>query len=217
VPHQLVLASASPRRQQFLRELGLEFTVVVADIDESPHVNEAPACLAARLAETKARAVAGRLPAGEETQLVIAADTVVALGATILGKPANDVEAASMLAQLRGRMHEVHTAVSVVDTQSGTQSTRVNTTQVAMRPYSNTELAAYVATGDPLDKAGAYAIQHPEFAPVAALTGCAAGVIGLPLGDLCDLLRPYGVAPALAVAAVCQRHTAFRCCRLVAS
>lgn len=216
MPHQLVLASASPRRQQFLRDLGLDFIVVVADVDESPLPSETPTGLAMRLAATKARAVSARLPHDGGARLVVAADTVVALGATLLGKPADDAEALSMLTLLRGRTHEVHTAVSVLDAVTGEQQTEVNTTQVAMRPYTDAEMATYVATGDPLDKAGGYAIQHPDFAPVTGLIGCLAGVIGLPLGDLCELLRPYGITPPLPVATVCQRHTAFRCCRLPA-
>ena len=210
---QVILASGSPRRQQFLRELGADFTVQVADIDETPAVGEAPITLALRLAETKAQAVAGRLTSDQLPAVIIAADTVVALGRQLLGKPVDDAEATQMLTLLRDREHEVHTSVSVLCWPSGEQQSRVNTTQVQMRNYSDAEVAAYVATGDPRDKAGAYAIQHPEFAPVCALCGCISGVIGLPLGDLQALLAHVGVTLPAPVAPVCQRQTAFACCQ----
>jgi septum formation protein len=208
---QLILASGSPRRQQFMRELGLTYTVVVADIDETPHAGETPIALAHRLAEAKAAAVAARL--APQPALVIAADTVVALGGQLLGKPVDDTDATSMLTQLRNRAHEVHSSICVLDSVSGRRVTRVNSTAVQMRDYSDAELAAYVASGDPRDKAGAYAIQHPEFAPVCALNGCISGVIGLPLGDLRDLLADFGVALPAPVAAVCVRQTEFGCCQ----
>jgi septum formation protein len=211
--YELILASASPRRQQFLRELGLTFTILSADIDETPQPGERPIALARRLAEAKARAVAARLAAVGPPRLIIAADTVVALGETLLGKPADEAEATAMLQTLCDRVHEVHSGVSVLAMPGGTQRTHVNTTQVQMRAYTATEIAAYVATGDPLDKAGAYAIQHRTFAPVYALTGCVSGVIGLPLADLRDLLQAFGVIVPQPVAAVCQPQTTFPCCQ----
>ena len=213
IRYNLILASASPRRQQFLRELGLPYTVVVADIDESPYDGEAPTALAARLATAKARAVAQRLENQHAPQLIIAADTVVALGDQLLGKPADAAEATAMLTALRGRTHEVISGVSVLDVAADRQVTRVNTTHVQMRAYSDDEIAAYVATGDPFDKAGGYAIQHRTFAPVQSLSGCISGVIGLPLADLRDLLQDFGVPLATSVLAVCQPHTDFRCCQ----
>lgn len=213
VTKRLVLASGSPRRQQFLRELGLDFEVQVADIDETPNTGEAPIALAARLATAKACAVAERLDPAGGVYVIIAADTVVALGNQLLGKPVDAAEATHMLTRLRDREHEVHTSVSVLCWPGGEQQTWVNTTQVQMRNYHDTEIAAYVATGDPLDKAGAYAIQHPDFAPVCALRGCMSGVIGLPLGDLRTLLANARVELATAVAPVCRRQTHFPCCQ----
>lgn len=213
VSYQLILASASPRRQQFLRDLGLAFRVQAADIDETPQVGEDPVALAHRLAEQKAQAVANQVSADEQPYLIIAADTVVALGQTLLGKPGDAAEATAMLRTLGGRNHEVHSGISVIATDTGTQWTRVNSTTVQMRPYTDQEIAAYVATGDPFDKAGAYAIQHPEFAPVAQLQGCVAGVIGLPLADLRDLLANFGVSLPNSVVNACQVHTAFPCCQ----
>ncbi len=213
VTSKIILASGSPRRQQFLRELGLPFVVQVANIDETPQPAEAPIALALRLATTKAKAVATRLDTTEHDYVIIAADTVVALGQELLGKPVDDADATQMLTALRDRPHEVHTGVSVLRWPDGEQQSCVNTTQVQMRNYSDAEIAAYVATGDPLDKAGGYAIQHPDFAPVCALNGCMAGVIGLPLGDLRTLLKTVGVDVTAAIPPVCRRQTAFACCQ----
>ena len=212
---QLILASGSPRRQQFLRELGLAFRVVVADIDETPQPDEAPIPLAQRLAEAKAQAVAARLPTGKDA-LIIAADTVVAQGNELLGKPVDGADATRMLRTLRNGPHHVHSSISLLDTRSGRLLTRVNSTLVQMRDYSEREIADYVASGDPLDKAGGYAIQHPTFAPVRALAGCISGVIGLPLADLRELLASVGYPFSAPVAPVCARHTSFSCCQLVA-
>ncbi|MBX3011812.1 MAG: septum formation protein Maf [Caldilineaceae bacterium] len=210
---QLILASGSPRRQQFLRELGLDFVVQVADIDETPDVAEAPLALAYRLATTKARAVAARLAPTHAPAVIIAADTVVALGDQQLGKPGDDAEATHMLTLLRDCTHEVHTGLSLLAWPAGTQETVINTTQVQMRNYTDAEIAAYIATGDPFDKAGAYAVQHPTFAPVCALQGCISGVIGLPLADLRRLLAAAGVEIPHALGPVCQRQTQFLCCQ----
>jgi septum formation protein len=210
---QLILASGSPRRQQFLRELGLDFSVRVADIDETPQPDEAPIALARRLAESKAQAVAARLEPSGDRAVIIAADTVVALGNQLLGKPIDASEATQMLTTLRDREHTVHTSVSVLCWPSGRQQTCVNSTQVQMRAYSDTEIAAYVASGDPLDKAGAYAIQHPEFAPVCALHGCLSGVIGLPLGDLRTLLKNADLDITVHLPPICHRQANFSCCQ----
>ena len=212
---QLILASGSPRRQQFLRDLELAFHVRVADIDETPQPDEAPIALARRLAETKARAVATRLETNGGPYVIIAADTVVALGNQLLGKPADANEATHILTTLRDREHAVHTSISVLSWPSGRQQSYVNTTQVQMRPYSDAEIAAYIATGDPLDKAGAYAIQHPEFAPVCAMRGCLSGVIGLPLGDLRTLLKNANIDITAALPPICHRQANFLCCQEV--
>lgn len=210
---QLILASQSPRRQQFLRDLGLEFTVMIADIDETPRVGESPIPLVRRLAEEKACVVAKTVKR-EDPALIIAADTVVALGDQLLGKPVDDADATAMLTALRGREHDVHSAVSIIDTAGERQLTRINSTRVLMRDYSDTEIAAYVAGGDPMDKAGAYAIQHKEFSPVAQLDGCFAGVMGLPLADLCELLGVFGVEIAQPLPPICAQHSdGMLCCQ----
>jgi septum formation protein len=208
----IILASSSPRRQEFLRALGLAFTVMPADIDEMPLADESPVALARRLASSKAHAVAARLTADMHA-VVIAADTVVAMGEMQLGKPEDKADASRMLALLRDRDHEVHSAICVLDTASGYAETVVNTTVVWMRNYSDTEIAVYVDSGDPLDKAGAYAIQHADFDPAQTIGGCLSNVVGLPLGDLRDLLARVDVTVPCDVATVCEAQTHFTCCQ----
>jgi len=218
---QVVLASGSPRRQAFLRELGVAFTVLPADVDESPLAGESPIPLARRLAERKAAAVAAKLRqdappvpyVSRVPHVIVAADTVVALGELLLAKPEDDADAVRMLTLLRGQSHQVHSAVAVLATATGAVQTRVSSTTVWMRDYTGGEIAAYVATGDPHDKAGAYAIQHPTFAPVARLEGCLSGVIGLPLHELRELLDGAGVTLTGDVVQVCEAQTHFACCR----
>lgn len=208
----LILASASQRRQQFLRDLGLTFTIHVADIDETPLPQEEPVAMTRRLAEAKARAVADRLAATPTDALIIASDTTVALGGEIYGKPIDAADATRMLRDLRDRNHVVISAISVLRLSDRHQATRVNVTTVTMRAYTDAEIAAYVATGDPLDKAGAYGIQSPNFAPACALDGCYASVMGLPLDDLCALLTQFGVSLPRRVASVCLQFNPFTCC-----
>lgn len=203
---ELVLASRSPRRQELLAALGLAFTVDAAEVDESPLADEPAEAMVARLSRLKAAVVAARHPGA----LILAADTVVVLDGVVFGKPADEAEATAMLAALRGRTHLVHTAVTLAC--GGDRRTQLSTTAVTMRDYTDAEIAAYVATGDPLDKAGAYAIQHPAFAPVASWEGCYAGVVGLPLGLVAEMLAAAGVAVPADVAGVCRRLTGAQCC-----
>ena len=209
---EIILASASPRRQALLEQLGLSVRLMPADIDETPLPGEAPLALAKRLAEAKAVAIAevvGTVPPA----LIVAGDTVVAMGNTLYGKPEDAADAVRMLVDLRGGPHQVHSAVTVHATATGRVDTCVNSTTVYMRDYTDAEIAAYVATGDPMDKAGAYAIQHPVFAPAHHIEGCLSGVIGMPMGDLVDLLVSAGVVVPRPVAAVCAAQTHFACCR----
>lgn len=210
---QIILASSSPRRREFLQQLQLNVTVHAADIDESIYEGELPHTLAQRLAETKARVVSATIVASTRPILVIAADTVVAIDNQCLGKPVDADEATWMLTALCGRVHQVITAVSIFECQSQCLLTRVNTTDVLMRRYSASEIAAYIASGDPYDKAGGYAIQHKEFAPVASIDGCISSVIGLPLGDLTTLLQQFGVELSTPLSPLCQRHMPFHCCQ----
>jgi len=186
---KLILASASPRRQALLRVLGVPFIVRGSEVDETPRPGESPEAMAGRLSRAKAWDIAQGVPTG----LVLAADTLVVLGMEVLGKPANPEEAAAMLRRLRGRMHRVVTAFTVVDVAVRREHTEAVTTRVWMRDYSNAEIEAYVASGGPMDKAGAYAIQDPRFAPVARVEGCPANVMGLPLCRVERVLRTWEV------------------------
>jgi len=214
-PLKVILASASPRRRQFITELGLPYISAAADIDESPLPGEKAVPLAARLARSKALAVANNLPADQRPALVIGADTVVALDGVLLGKPADAAEATAMLAALAGRVHQVHSALAVVRVERTVVEERVivNTTHVTMRAYTDTEIADYVATGDPLDKAGAYAIQHRGFDPVARLNGCPSGVMGLPAADLVAMLAGFGLSVDSSVPPICHALTGLSCCQ----
>lgn len=201
-----VLASRSPRRRELLGRLGLDFTVDVADVDESSFPGEPPEALVCRLCRAKAAAVADH-HAGE---VVLAADTIVVLDGVILGKPRDSLDAVAMLSALRDRVHVVYTAVCVI--YDGRATTRLSATDVTMRAYTDAEIEAYVETGDPLDKAGAYGIQDPRFAPVAAWDGCYSAVMGLPLGLAAELLAEAGVGVSEEVSAACRSITGDRCC-----
>ena len=207
LPLPLILASGSPRRREFMEMLGLPFTIQTADIDETPHPGESPTDLVLRLSRAKGAAVAQQVPHA----LVIAADTIVVLDDEILGKPSDPADAHRMLRRLNGREHSVMTAVSLQHHQTGRQTTHLSQTLVRMRPYTEPEIAAYVASGDPMDKAGAYAIQNPDFAPVAGLSGCYAGVVGLPLGHLAAGLAEFDIQLE-GLADRCAAHTGYPCC-----
>jgi MAF protein len=184
--------------------LGYPVQVRVAGVDESSVDDPDPARNVVETARLKAEAVADAFT-GEG--VIIAADTEVVLQGKILGKPADEGDAACMLRQLRGRAHQVHTGIVVCTRPEGQAVTAVSTTEVMMRDYSDAEIAAYVASGDPLDKAGAYAIQSATFRPVAALNGCYTGVVGLSLCRLAQALQEAGVPVSLPVA----DHDAARC------
>ena len=209
----ITLASNSPRRKELLTLLGLPFRACPAEIDESVLPGESPRAYVLRLAEGKARAVAARGGAAQvpTDSLVIAADTTVADGSNILGKPEDEQQAMEMLTRLRGHLHQVYTAVAVLRAADGMLLLDTCATDVPMREYSQAEIATYVATGDPLDKAGAYAIQHDGFRPVEHLEGCYANVVGLPLCHLTRLLRKLNVEPQENVPAACQAALKYEC------
>lgn len=207
--YHLILASQSPRRRELLGLLELPFDVTTADIDETPLDGESARAYTIRLSQEKAQAVLCTVANGA---LVLAADTTVADGDAILGKPADAAEARSMLRQLRGRTHQVYTALTVIDTRTGQGMTEVSATDVPMRAYSDDEIEAYIASGDPFDKAGSYAIQNTDFNPVPSLTGCYANVMGLPLCHLVRALRAFGVNfTSNHIPARCQQATAYDC------
>ncbi len=194
----LLLASASPRRRQILAMLGLPYEVCVPPIDEEVLLERYHGPLerlASWLAEQKARG-AHTLPEAAG-RIVVTADTTVLLDGKELGKPRDPAHARELLLSLRDRWHRVVTGVVVSKDVGGEIQLRSANcmTPVCMRPYSEEEIAAYIATGDPLDKAGAYGIQHAAFQPTAHIAGCYLNVVGLPLCTLVDLLAEFDVRP----------------------
>jgi septum formation protein len=183
----IYLASASPRRSELLRQIGIAHEVRPVDVDETPRAGEPPARYALRLAEEKARALWERLGSSERRP-VLAADTTVALGDTILGKPADRDDARRILGALSDRTHEVHTAVAVL--HAGGADARVSTSAVSFRALDPAEIDRYWNTGEPADKAGAYAVQGRGAVFIRHLAGSYSGVMGLPLYETWELLAP---------------------------
>jgi len=203
---KIILASNSPRRKTLFGLFGWPFEVLPAEIDESQYPGEDPANFVKRLACEKAQKVAER-----NNGLIIGADTIVVDGSEILGKPGCDGEAMKMLKKLRGRTHQVFTGIAVIDSSLDKVFNAVSQTDVTMRSYSDDEIQAYIATGDPLDKAGAYAIQHEGFHPVAALEGCFASVMGLPLCLLSRGLQEFDLYPPEDLYERCEQALNFSC------
>lgn len=194
----LFLASASPRRRQIIAQLGLPFTVGVAPIDEdalqATYQGTAEE-LAKWTAEHKATAALTLMETAH--RLIITADTTVLLEGEVLGKPHDAEHARELLLALRGRWHTVVTGIAVCTMVGETlrMSSASCTTPVLMRPYGEEEVDAYIASGDPLDKAGAYGIQHPQFQPTERIDGCYLNVVGLPLCLLVNLLAQFDLSP----------------------
>jgi MAF protein len=197
----IVLASNSPRRRQILALAGWDFHVIPAGLDEGMHSGEKPSGYVIRLAREKAKAVAAGSPPGST---ILSADTTVVLDEQTLAKPETPAEAVEMLAKLRGRRHQVLTAVAVLQLPAREVLADLCVTGVFMRDYRDAEIQAYVESGDPLDKAGAYAIQHREFSPVDRLEGCYLNVVGLPMCTVNRLLRQIGVEPPSAITRDCE-------------
>jgi len=185
---KLVLASASPRRRELLKQIGLVFRTLVSPVDETPPTGLSPFELVELLAVRKAMAVARTLEEG----IVIGADTVVVWRGEVLGKPSGAVEAMEMLRRLQSDVHEVYTGVAVVDTGTGRVLADHEKTRVFFRAVEEEEIRRYVATGEPLDKAGAYAIQGLAAVFVKGLEGCYTNVVGLPLARLAGMLKQFG-------------------------
>jgi len=184
---QLILASGSPRRRDFLAELGLDFTVAVADIDEVAEAGESPSSFVSRLAQEKAVAIA----TGHPEAWVIGADTVVVMGDLILGKPVDQEDALAMLTRLAGRTHEVWTGFAIIR-DSSVAVVRAVRTEVTFVGAVKEVLASYVATGEPLDKAGAYGIQGRGGLLVERIDGSYSNVVGLPMAELVEELLGLG-------------------------
>ena len=187
MPFSLVLASSSPRRHALLRYLGVPFIIDPSGLDEEAIGAPDPATLAVTLAEAKARDVAARHPSAA----VIGADTLVELRGQVFNKPRDAADAARMLRLLAGNVHQVHSGIALW--QAGHCATRLVSADVRMHPAGAEEIAAYVATGEPLDKAGAYAAQGLGATLIEAVTGSYLAVVGLPLLALRDLLLEAGV------------------------
>ena len=204
----LLLASASPRRRELLAWLGWDFAVKAVDIDETPQDGEDPRDYVSRLAAGKALAAAAHAVNGT---IILAADTTVVDRQQILGKPANDDEALDMLRRLRNRDHQVCSAFTLVSAETGTTVSDMCVSRVAMRNYTDEELAAYVQSGDPFDKAGGYGIQNAEFHPVEGFSGCFANVMGLPLCHLARGLRQFGLHSQADIAAACRKNLGYDC------
>lgn len=209
---RLLLASQSPRRRELLALLGLPFDLATPNVDEIPHEDELPAASAARFSQAKAHAALVQLDEQlDRALIIIACDTVVAHQGQLLGKPRDAVEATAMLRRLRGQPHAVYSAITLLETADKRTADDLAQTELVMRLYTDAELDAYVASGDPLDKAGAYGIQNTDFYPVAELQGCYANVMGLPLCHLVRCLRVFGVEPTQDVPAACQAHNQHVC------
>lgn len=185
----IILASASPRRRELLASIGLEFTIDPADIDEASIHRPSPEEEAVALSESKAVHVANRHTQG----IVIGADTIVIIGDEVLGKPAHPDQAKAMLHKLSGRTHQVITGVTVVNAATGRKQSAYESTRVTFRSLTQAMIERYVATGEPMDKAGSYGIQGVGALLVSKIEGCYPNVVGLPLVTLTRLLEQFGV------------------------
>jgi septum formation protein len=183
----LVLASSSPRRQELLHTAGIAFVVDPADLPESQRAGEEPLAFALRMAREKAQAVFARRP----NDVVLGADTIVVVDGKVLGKPSDAEDAARMLRLLSGRSHEVTTAVCLLGPRL--EECASETTTVTMTPISEAEIEDYVASGEPLDKAGAYAVQGRASRWVSRIEGCYFNVVGLPVPRVYEMLRKLRV------------------------
>lgn len=204
----VILASNSPRRSQLLSLGNWTFSVTASDVDESKLPDENPAQYVLRLAEAKARSTA---QTAQPDYIIIGADTAVVDSGDILGKPIDTAEAVTMLTRLRGHSHQVYTGIAALRVADGKLITDLCNTDVPMRLYSDEEIESYALSGDPLDKAGAYAIQHPGFRPVEKLNGCYASVMGLPICHLVRSLRQLDISPNADVPTNCQTYLNYQC------
>ncbi|MDP2859023.1 MAG: Maf family protein [Bacillota bacterium] len=189
---RIVLASSSPRRQELLSKVGLDFEIIPAEFDESA-VSGAPDQVVKALALEKASEVARQLGVGLDA-VVIGADTIVYIDGKILGKPADDREAGLMLGMISGRTHVVYTGIAMIDTLTGKTLVECEESRVHIRELAPDEIAAYVRTGEPSDKAGAYAVQGVGSVIVDRIEGCYFNVVGLPMSRLALMLKEFGVS-----------------------
>jgi septum formation protein len=195
---RLILASASPRRSELLRNAGIAFAVHPANLSEDILPGEAPLDYAKRLARDKARSVFQQRP----KEIVLGGDTIVVVEKQVLGKPRDAADAARMLRLLSGRSHHVITGVCLIGSETNHakreaafEDVRAETTEVFMNPLTDDEIAAYIAGGEPMDKAGAYAIQGYASRWIPRIVGCYFNVVGLPVSLVCNMLSEHGIFP----------------------
>jgi septum formation protein len=186
---RLILASSSPRRAEVLRDAGIPFETIAVNVDETRLAGESAEKMVRRLAEAKARAAAARVA---EPAIVIGADTVVVLGEEVLGKPASAADARAMLARLSGKTHAVMTGLAVIRLPDRATRIETESTRVTFAPLMAQEIEDYLASGEPMDKAGAYAIQGRGGRFVTSIDGCYFNVVGLPLARLYRILKELG-------------------------
>ena len=196
-PNRLILASSSPRRQELVRLLGLRVPVEVqsSDADEAVPAGWEPSRIVEELALRKAHAVRGQLPREAAAAVLLGADTIVVLDGQVLGKPLDAADAAGMLGRLQGRRHEVYSGVALIDT-NGRELVAHAVTRVYMKSLDSARIERYVASGEPLDKAGAYGIQGAAAAFVERIEGCYFNVVGLPVSLAADMLQQFGMDTA---------------------
>jgi MAF protein len=204
---QIILASSSPRRKEMMVWMGIPFEIIPADIDERLHEDEEPITHVKRLALQKAKKIAS---AKKNDAVILAADTIVLHAGHILGKPQDKQHAREMLLALRGRVHQVATAICLI-THEDEIFQDLCISSVHMRTYNDDEIQAYVDSGDPLDKAGGYAIQNKSFDPVTQFSGCFASVMGFPLCYIERNLRKIDGYNCLPVAEICQQNLHYAC------
>ncbi|QQE73297.1 septum formation inhibitor Maf [Brevibacillus composti] len=185
----LILASSSPRRRELLQTIGLPFTVMASDVDESTEPGLRPHEIVEQLAYRKAKAVADQVEEG----IVLGSDTIVVLGERILGKPADEQDAFRMLSALQGKEHVVYSGVALIDAKTGRFELAHSSTQVRIRPLTESEIHGYIRTREPMDKAGSYAIQGIGATLVEGIAGDYFTVVGLPLCLTADMLSRFGI------------------------
>jgi septum formation protein len=189
---KLILASSSPRRAEILRDAGIVFEICATEIDEAALPGEAARAMVARLAEAKARAAAAQIDASMRERVIVGADTTVELGGEILGKPRDIAHAREMLARLGGRTHQVLTGMFLLRLPDNASRAAVENSAVTFAPLSDKEIDTYLASGEPLGKAGGYGIQGYAGRYIPRIEGCYFNVVGLPLARLYVLLRELG-------------------------
>lgn len=186
---KIILASASPRRRELLEQLGLEFSIQVSNVDEDIKEYNSPEELVEKLSYIKAQDVAKC----DRSCIIIGADTIVVHNGQILGKPADENDAEKMLQALKNQTHWVITGFTVLDTETGKYLTTHEKTIVNFKDYSTEEIHAYIATGEPMDKAGSYGIQGLGGVLVHSIEGCYFNVVGLPISKLADILKEFNI------------------------